>query len=75
MREGCMKYLFLFFVVLGLALVFALIFAYFGVQLWNYAVVPIFGLPEITYWQMFALMVLVRIILMPININYKSKQN
>lgn len=71
MRDGCMKYLFLFFAVLGLALVFALIFAYFGVQLWNYAVVPIFGLPEITYWQMFALMVLVRL-LIPTNINYKD---
>lgn len=71
MGDGCMKYLFLFFIVLGLAPVFALIFAYFGVQLWNYAVVPIFGLPEITYWQMFALMVLVRLFI-PSNINYKD---
>ena len=71
MRDGCMKYLLMFFAVLGLALVFALIFAYFGVLLWNYAVVPIFGLPEITYWQMFALMVLVRLFI-PSNVNYKD---
>lgn len=71
MRDGCIKYLLMFFAVLGLALVFALIFAYFGVLLWNYAVVPIFGLPEITYWQMFALMVLVRLFI-PSNINYKD---
>ena len=71
MGDGCMKYLVVFFALLGLTLVFALIFAYFGVQLWNYAVVPIFGLPEITYWQMFALMVLVRLFI-PSNINYKN---
>lgn len=71
MKDGCMKYLLMFFAVLGLALVFALIFAYFGVLLWNYAVVPIFGLPEITYWQMFALMVLVRLFI-PSNVNYKD---
>lgn len=71
MGDGCMKYLILFFVALGLALVFSLIFAYFGVQLWNYAVVPIFGLPEITYWQMFALMVLVRLFI-PGDVNYKN---
>ena len=71
MGDGCMKYLGLFLLVLLLTLVFVLIFAYFGVQLWNYAVVPIFGLPEITYWQMFALMVLVRLFI-PSNINYKN---
>ena len=71
MKDGCMKYLLMVFVVLGLTLVFALIFAYFGVLLWNYAVVPIFGLPQITYWQMFALMVLVRLFI-PSNINYKN---
>lgn len=71
MGDGCMKYLGLFLLVLLLTLVFALIFAYFGVQLWNYAVVPIFGLPEITYLQMLSLMVLVRLFI-PSNINYKN---
>lgn len=67
MKGGCLKFLSLFLVTFVFSLVFALISAYFGVQLWNYAVVPIFGLPEITYWQMFALMVLVRFFI-PINI-------
>lgn len=71
MGDGCMKYLGLFLLVLLLTLVFVLIFAYFGVQLWNYAVVPIFGLPEITYLQMLSLMVLVRLFI-PSNINYKN---
>ena len=71
MGYGCMRYLGLFLLVLLLTLVFALIFAYFGVQLWNYAVVPIFGLPEITYLQMLSLMVLVRLFI-PSNINYKN---
>lgn len=71
MRDGCIKYLFMFLGVLVMALVLDLIFAYFGVLLWNYAVVPIFGLSEITYWQMFALMILVRLFI-PLNIKYKN---
>ena len=71
MRDGCIKYLFMFLGVLGMALVLDLIFAYFGVLLWNYAVVPIFSLPEITYLQMFALMILVRLFI-PLNIKYKN---
>ena len=71
MKDGCLQYLGLFLLALLLTLVFGFIFAYFGVLLWNYAVVPIFGLPEITYWQMFALMVLVRLFI-PINVNYKN---
>lgn len=71
MKDGCLQYLGLFLLALLLTLVFSFIFAYFGVLLWNYAVVPIFGLPEITYWQMFALMVLVRLFI-PNNINYKN---
>jgi hypothetical protein len=71
MKDGCLQYLGLFLLALLLTLVFSFIFAYFGVLLWNYAVVPIFGLPEITYWQMFALMVLVRLFI-PNNVNYKN---
>lgn len=71
MKDGCLQYLGLFLLALLLTLVFSLIFAYFGVLLWNYVVTSIFGLPEITYWQMFALMVLVRLFI-PNNINYKN---
>jgi hypothetical protein len=72
MKEGCIRYLLLFLLVLLFSLVFAFVFAYFGVLLWNYAVVSIFGLPKITYWQMFALMVLVRMFF-PSGISYKSE--
>jgi hypothetical protein len=71
MKDGCLWYLGLFLLALLLTFVFSLIFAYFGVFLWNYAVVPIFGLPEITYLQMLSLMVLVRLFI-PSNINYKD---
>jgi hypothetical protein len=39
-------------IILGFILVWPLTYA------WNYVMPQIFGLPEITYWQMFALYVL-----------------
>lgn len=56
-------------VLLGLA--YSLVFAYFAMLLWNYAVTDIFGLPEITYWQTFALMVLIRLFV-PLKVESKS---
>ena len=60
-----------FFVVLIFGLVWSLLLAFLGQFLWNYVVVSIFGLPEISYWEMFALMVLVRI-LIPMNLSNKD---
>lgn len=72
MKEGCLRYLGLFLIVLVASLLFSLIFAYFAMLLWNYAVTAMFGLGEITFWQMFAFMILVRFIIMPTNITYKN---
>lgn len=65
MKEGCLNVI--LYTILGLFLL-----AFFGQYLWNYAVVSVFGLPEITYWKMFALMVLVRLIV-PAPINFDKK--
>ena len=62
MKEGCLRYLGLILVFLAVSLLFSLIFAYFAMLLWNYVVTAMFGLGEITFWQMFALMVLVRLV-------------
>lgn len=52
-------------------IIFSSIFAIIGVWLWNYAMVSMFGVPEITFWKMFALMVLVRLIV-PSRVNYNK---
>lgn len=65
MKEGCLNVI--LYTILGLFLL-----AFFGQYLWNYAVVSVFGLPEITYWKMFALMVLVRLIV-PAPIKFDKK--
>ena len=51
-------------VLTGLLFVFALCFIYaaIGVWLWGLIMVPIFGLPALGYWQMFGLMVLLRML-------------
>lgn len=72
MDKGCLEAVLMFVVISVLALAFSLLYAYFGVILWNYAVTAIFGLPEITYWQMFALMVLVRLFVVPIKYDFKN---
>ena len=60
-----------FFVALVFGLVWSLLLAFFGQFLWNYVVVSIFGLPEISYLKMLALMVFVRI-LIPMNLSNKD---
>ena len=40
--------------------------------LWGTIIVPIFGAPILTYWQMFGVMILARIVLGTGGINYSS---
>lgn len=58
--------------VLSLAFLFGLslcfLWAYIGVFLWNYVMPTIFGLPQINYWQMLALLFLIRFVF-PTSIN------
>jgi hypothetical protein len=71
MREGCFQAITIFLVALMVGILFAFLFAYIGMLLWNDIVVSLFGLPVVTYWQMFGLMVLVRLFI-PMNISYKN---
>jgi len=57
--EGCLTTILIFLGVLCFAAVLMVIFAYFATLLWNYVMPELFGVPEITYLKMLALMVLV----------------
>lgn len=59
--SGCMVSILKFVLSFALGIVFSLPFAIIGVWLWDYAVVSMFGLPEITFLKMFSLMILVRL--------------
>ena len=45
-----------------LAVIFAIIFGYFVMLLWNWLMPALFGLPEITYWMGFGIILLGRLI-------------
>ena len=45
-----------------LALVLALLGAWIGVALWSAIMVNIFGLPALTFWQFYGLMILLHIL-------------
>lgn len=49
--------------ILLFALVLAFLFAWIGMLLWNSIMVGVFGLPALTYWQFYGLMVLLHILL------------
>ena len=51
-------------IVSGVALagIFAFIFGYFVMLLWNWLMPDIFGLTEINYWQAFGIIILARLI-------------
>jgi hypothetical protein len=51
-------------VVFGIAAaaVFALVFGILVMLLWNWLMPLIFGLPEITYWQAFGIVILVKLV-------------
>lgn len=64
-----------FLAILGLiviAFVISLLTNFIALWLWGIIAVGIFGLPALTFWQMFGLVWLVRLIL-PSNISYKDK--
>ncbi len=49
--------------VIIIAVVLAVIIAYPAMLLWNWLMPELFGLKVVTFWQMFGLITLVRIIL------------
>jgi len=75
-NNGCLTAIGLVVIGLVLGIIYAFVISIIGVWLWNYAMVSMFNVPEITFWQMFALMVLVRLFIPPkINYNKENKNN
>ena len=62
--------------LLGLlfTLVIALLGAWIGVSLWGAIMVEIFGLPALTFWQFYGLIILLRILL-PVKIIERKKED
>lgn len=50
-------------VMLLFALVLALLGAWIGVALWSAIMVKVFGLPALTFWQFYGLIILLHILL------------
>ena len=75
-NNGCLTAIGLAVMGLVLGIIYAFVISIIGVWLWNYAMVSMFNVPVITFWQMFALMVLVRLFIPPrINYNKENKNN
>lgn len=75
-NNGCLTAIGLLVLGLVLDIIYAFAISIIGVWLWNYAMVSMFGVPQITFWQMLALMVLVRLFIPPkINYNKENKNN
>ena len=70
--EGCLTTLLTFLGLLCFAAVLMVIFAYFATLLWNYVMPELFGVPEITYLKMLALMVLVWMIFPKSSMNKRN---
>ena len=73
-NNGCLTAIGLAVMGLVLGIIYSFVISIIGVWLWNYAMVSMFGVPEITFWQMFALMVLVRLYKKK-KINYNKNKN
>ena len=56
--KGCLTALLAVVLLIGLAFLYAAI----GCWLWGAIMVPVFGLPTLTYWQMYGIIVLARIV-------------
>lgn len=55
---GCLIILITAILLVGLTFLYAAI----GVWLWGAIIVPVFGAPVLTYWQMFGIMILMRMV-------------
>lgn len=61
-----------FLIIIGIVIVLLLVEAIVGVWLWGVIMVGIFGLPALTFWQFYGLIVLLHILL-PSPISTKKK--
>lgn len=62
-------------IVIIIFLALALIGAWIGVTLWGAIAVNIFGLPALTFWQFYGLMVLLHILLPSGSVRTSKKEN
>ena len=66
--NGCFEAFLAVILVFAIALVVNLIFAGIAAWMWGLIIVPVFGAPVLTYWQMYGIMVLISCIL-PTRVN------
>ena len=71
-KDGCLSGFLVVAISFGLAFALCFLWAYIGMYLWNYVMPSVFGVPEITYWKMFALLLLARLLFPNYNINTKN---
>lgn len=68
---GCMAAIAVCVLSLLFAVLFAFIGAIFVALCWNYVIPYVFGLPTISYWQAFCLIILIRLLTF-VNVNVKN---
>lgn len=61
--EGCATAIFAFIGIVALMAILYLLQSAIALWLWNIIVIPVFGAPALTYWQMYGLMWLARLII------------
>lgn len=67
-NDGCSAILIATIIAICLVIVGNLIFAGIALWMWGLIIVPVFGAPALTFWQMYGIMILISC-LMPIRIN------
>lgn len=67
-NDGCSAILIAAIIAICLVIVGNLIFAGIALWMWGLIIVPVFGAPALTFWQMYGIMILISC-LMPIRIN------
>lgn len=67
-NDGCSTILIATIIAICLVIVGNLIFAGIALWMWGLIIVPVFGAPALTFWQMYGIMILISC-LMPIRIN------
>lgn len=63
----------LILVTIIVIIAFSFVYAAIGCALWGAIIVPVFGLPALTYWQFFGIMILIRCFI-PINTSTRSSK-
>lgn len=67
------KFIGQFIVTWAFVILIGFLLAWFAMLLWNITMPDVFGLPEITYKQMFALYLLIKIIF-GVNVSFKNNK-